>query len=265
MLTIGVFSMLSRVSARMLRHYDSLGLLRPELVGENGYRYYRQEQLADLLRIRRLQDYGFPLSQIGALLTMDEASLLDCLRQRRREARTALAIQRVALRRLEEDILRMEGMTMSEYHVILLEDQEQRVFSLRRQIGVTSYHALFQDLRTEAAKRGLRQAGPIQMRYHDPEFSPKRSDVEAQMVVTGDSPDTAVKPAYTCAAVIHRGPYEGLARAYDALCAWLAAHTEYRLCAPPLERYLNSPHQVSSSEDLETAVLFPVAPAEEAG
>ena len=144
------------------------------------------------------------------------------------------------------------------YHVVLLEDPEQRVFSLRRQIGVEEYHRLFQDLREEAARRGLRQAGPIQMRYHNPEFSPERSDVEAQMVVAGEDPGVTVKPAGTCAAVVHRGPYERLYDAYDALCAWMAAHPEYRACAPALERYLNDPHQTASAEDLETAVLFPV-------
>ena len=38
MLTIGDFSRLSRITPRMLRHYDALGLLRPEEVGDNGYR-----------------------------------------------------------------------------------------------------------------------------------------------------------------------------------------------------------------------------------
>ncbi|MBP3519824.1 MAG: MerR family DNA-binding transcriptional regulator, partial [Oscillospiraceae bacterium] len=41
MLTIGEFSRLCRVSPRMLRYYESQGLLQPETVGENGYRYYR--------------------------------------------------------------------------------------------------------------------------------------------------------------------------------------------------------------------------------
>ena len=39
MLTIGDFSRLSHVSPRMLRYYDTMGLLCPESIGENGYRY----------------------------------------------------------------------------------------------------------------------------------------------------------------------------------------------------------------------------------
>ena len=83
MLTIGEFSGLSHVTPRMLRHYDALGLLHPEAVGENGYRYYRQEQLSALIRIQWLAGYGFSLHEIGPLLSMEDGELLARLRQRR--------------------------------------------------------------------------------------------------------------------------------------------------------------------------------------
>ena len=46
MLRIGDFSKLSRVSIRMLRYYDEIGLLRPVKIDpESGYRYYNENQL----------------------------------------------------------------------------------------------------------------------------------------------------------------------------------------------------------------------------
>lgn len=46
MLKIGEFSKLSRVSIRMLHHYDEIGLLVPAQIDHfTGYRYYREEQL----------------------------------------------------------------------------------------------------------------------------------------------------------------------------------------------------------------------------
>ena len=46
MLKIGEFSKLSRVSVRMLRHYDEVGLLAPSEVDPmTGYRYYSERQL----------------------------------------------------------------------------------------------------------------------------------------------------------------------------------------------------------------------------
>lgn len=264
MLTIGEFSRLSHISRRMLRHYDSLGLLHPEAVGENGYRYYRQEQLSDLIRIQWLSGYGFPLHEIGPLLTLADEELLEHLRQRRQTLERELKARKETLHRLEQDILRLEGVQGMEnvYQVILLEDPEQRVFSIRKTIGVDQYHALFEELRREASARGLTQAGPIQMLYHDSDFHQDSSDVEAQMVVAQDGPGITVKPRYLCAAVKHRGSYEGLHRAYEALCGWLAAHTEYRPCAAAMDRYLNDPHQTPEAE-LETGVLFPIERVQE--
>ncbi len=46
MLKIGDFSKLSRISIRMLRHYDELGLIVPQSINSNNnYRYYGEEQL----------------------------------------------------------------------------------------------------------------------------------------------------------------------------------------------------------------------------
>ena len=46
MLKIGEFSKLSRISVRMLRHYDEIGLLKPaEIDRFTDYRYYREDQL----------------------------------------------------------------------------------------------------------------------------------------------------------------------------------------------------------------------------
>ena len=259
MLTIGEFSRLSHVSPRMLRYYDTQGLLRPAEVGENGYRYYRQEQLSALVRIQWLSGYGFSLREIQPLLSLDECQLLPILRQRRLALYQELHRTQAQVHRLEADILRMEGVPIMEnaYHVILLEDPEQKVFSIRKTIGVDQFHNLFNELRQEAAAHGLTQAGPIQMLYHDSDFNHDCSDVEAQMVVAEDGPNVTVKPRYTCAAVQHKGSYENLHLAYEALCAWLAAHTEYRPCAPAMDRYLNDPHH-TAPEDLETGVLFPI-------
>lgn len=259
MLTIGDFSRLSRVTPRMLRHYDALGLLRPEAVGENGYRYYRQEQLSDLVKIQWLKSYGFSLGEIGPLLELEDPKLLPYLRQRRLDLCRELSRQQGIIHQIEADILRMEGTTFmgQQYHVVLIQDPEQKVFSIRETIGVNQYHDFFERLYREAQARGLTQAGPIQMLYHDEAFSPERSDVEAQMVVAQDGPDVKRKPACLCAAVQHRGSYENLHLAYDALCAWLAQNPDYRICGPAMDRYFGDPDN-TPPDQLETGVLFPV-------
>lgn len=65
MLSIGEFSKLCMVTTKTLRHYDSIGLLKPrELNNENGYRYYSVGQLGTMQKILRLKEYGFLLTRL---------------------------------------------------------------------------------------------------------------------------------------------------------------------------------------------------------
>ncbi|WP_305786255.1 MerR family transcriptional regulator [Symbioplanes lichenis] len=88
MFSIGEFAGLGRVSVRMLRHYDAIGLLRPAHVDpRSGYRYYSAAQLRVLNRVTALKDLGFSLQQVQALLDekVDVAELRGMLRLRRAE------------------------------------------------------------------------------------------------------------------------------------------------------------------------------------
>ncbi|MEU5261041.1 MerR family transcriptional regulator [Amycolatopsis sp. NPDC021455] len=68
----------SGVSARMLRHYDAIGLLTPASVAANGYRWYGRFELLRLQRILLLRRLGLGLAEIGAILgeQVDEAAAL---------------------------------------------------------------------------------------------------------------------------------------------------------------------------------------------
>ena len=93
MLKIGEFSKLSRVSIRMLRHYDDIGLLKPaEIDNFSGYRYYREEQLFAIGRITSLKDMGFALADIIKILdSYDDKEKMDAfLSERQKELSTPL-------------------------------------------------------------------------------------------------------------------------------------------------------------------------------
>ncbi|MBR2811650.1 MAG: MerR family DNA-binding transcriptional regulator, partial [Solobacterium sp.] len=73
MLKIGEFSKLARISVRMLRHYDEIGLLKPaETDPFTDYRYYREDQLPTAGRIAALKDMGFSLADIVSRQHVDQ-------------------------------------------------------------------------------------------------------------------------------------------------------------------------------------------------
>ncbi|MCX4963525.1 MerR family transcriptional regulator [Streptomyces sp. NBC_00654] len=72
LVTIGEFARLSRLSAKALRRYDELGLLRPALVDpENGYRYYGRAQVETARLVAWLRRVGMPLGRITAVVALD--------------------------------------------------------------------------------------------------------------------------------------------------------------------------------------------------
>ena len=65
---IGEISRLYKISSDILRHYDKIGLVSPDFIGENGYRYYSKKQIWKLNNIRNLRNIGVGLEDIKEFL-----------------------------------------------------------------------------------------------------------------------------------------------------------------------------------------------------
>lgn len=85
------------ISGRTLRHYHHIGLLEPDRVGSNGYRYYGPDAVARLQRILLFRDTGMPLADIAAVLGAPETPTAEV--EALRTHLTQLAEDREALDR----------------------------------------------------------------------------------------------------------------------------------------------------------------------
>lgn len=75
---IGEVSKLFHISVSSLRHYENIGLLKPEYVSpDSGYRYYGMEQFEVLNTIRYLRALDMPLSEIEDFLKNKDIKLIE--------------------------------------------------------------------------------------------------------------------------------------------------------------------------------------------
>ena len=98
-LQIGEAARRSGVSAKMVRHYESLGLLPSVHRTESGYRQYTDSEVHTLQFIKRARELGFSMAEIGELVS---------LWQTRRRA--SASVKRIAQKHADELALRIDAM-----------------------------------------------------------------------------------------------------------------------------------------------------------
>ena len=101
-MNIGAAAGASGVNAKMIRHYEAIGLLRPARRRANDYRDYGQREVHELKFIKRARRLGFSTGEIGALLAL--------WRDRRRPSREVRRIAEAHVVELEARIAELQAM-----------------------------------------------------------------------------------------------------------------------------------------------------------
>lgn len=98
---IGEVAARSGISARMLRHYDRIGLLSPSERTTGGYRDYSEADLRRLFHIENLRSLGLPLADIPAALEDDTRAATETIDRMLRRTRERIAVLTELADRLE--------------------------------------------------------------------------------------------------------------------------------------------------------------------
>jgi MerR family copper efflux transcriptional regulator len=98
-MNIGEAAKLSGVSAKMARHYESLGLLPQVARTDAGYRQYGDKEVHTLRFIRHARDLGFSMAEIGELLKLWQ-----------NQRRSSANVKKIAQKHLAEIDARMAEM-----------------------------------------------------------------------------------------------------------------------------------------------------------
>jgi Cu(I)-responsive transcriptional regulator len=98
-LAIGEAARRAQISARMVRHYETLGLLQPVLRSDCGYLQYTEADVRALQFIKRSRDLGFSMAEIAELLGLWH-----------NRSRTSASVKRIAQRHIDDLTQRIAAM-----------------------------------------------------------------------------------------------------------------------------------------------------------
>ena len=101
-MNIGEAARASGVTAKMIRHYESLDLIKPATRTAAGYRVYDDREVHTLRFIRRARDLGFSIKEIEALLAL--------WHNRRRASADVRRVAQEHLTALDRKIAELQGM-----------------------------------------------------------------------------------------------------------------------------------------------------------
>ena len=109
-IAIGQAARQSGVSARMVRHYEGLGLLPAVARTDSGYRQYSEADVHSLRFIKRARELGFSMDEIGELVGL--------WHNRRRASASVKRIAQKHLAELEQRIAAMQAMHSTLSHLV---------------------------------------------------------------------------------------------------------------------------------------------------
>jgi DNA-binding transcriptional MerR regulator len=243
MLKIGDFSRLVRVTIKTLRHYDAVGLLRPDRVdAATGYRYYSAMQVPRLQWIVALKDLGFSLDEIrDSLADGQESRLHTALLRRRGALLEEIADGHERLRRVDA-MLRGTPAGVS-VAAVVRQVPECQAYALRCTVDSLGQpvEALFEQAEAAVAKAQARIDRSPFLLFHDPEHRDRDIDVEVCIPVADEAAPrlTAVRRvagASDAGCLTYEGSYARTPALAAGLAAWIDAGG-YVIAGPLREVY----------------------------
>ena len=266
MLKIGEFSKLSRVSIRMLRHYDDIGLLKPAEIDDfTGYRYYREDQLFTIGRITSLKDMGFALADIIKILdSYDDKDKMEAfLSERQKELSKLNQETEYKLMLLDTARKRLRKEQNMSFDVTVKTIPERYAATVQMVVPHYEDESMLWGTMMQECKN-LIPSDPClaAAEFLDDEYKEENVEIIAWMTVNGSYEDTEhVKfktlPAVKVASCIIKGSYDQMGDAYATVVSWIKSNG-YKMNGHMFNIYHVSPAQTQNLDEYVTEACFPV-------
>lgn len=257
--TIGKFATLNKITPRMLRHYDKIGLLKPNAVLENGYRAYTSAQIQTVSSIRLYHSCGFSLAEVKDLLNSDETVVQQAAKTKLAELDQLDKTEQLAreqLLSLANDLLQPYT---NYYDISYTEQSERLLFCCVAPVSETEIENAIDQLYHTLDMLGTSPTGILLLLGNLEVVDAYRVAVPVKTpLVTHGYTCVTLEPSWYLS-TIHYGDYYSIGMAYDSLLSY-AVEKGLQLKSSFLECYLFDSENASSPSKYITQIFIKLTP-----
>lgn len=228
---IGEVSKLFHVSISILRHYDKIGLLKPEYTDpDTGYRYYSTRQFECLNTIRYLRALDMPLEKIsGFLQNRNIDSIHSLLIEQQREVKRRRQELALIEHKIEKRLQQLEDALSSQLDVIkLIRNPARRLTAIRRELSPSNYLDLEYSIREleQSEENSVTFLGKVGLGISEKNLNHHRYRPYDIVFILLDEEDqfngkTIFLPEETCLSIRFQGGHERAPEYYEKLMSYI--------------------------------------------
>ncbi len=270
MYSIGQFANMSKVTTRMLRHYDKIGLLKPNHTEQNGYRFYCDEDMYKISAIKQLRRFEFSLEEIDILLSKNDEELTKSkMRQKIEQLQKSAASYNYLILEMENQVRAISGgesILNSFKNLDILVGQRSGFLALcqRERTNEEYIDDMIDQIYTEiASSSDMISQGAHMTIFHQPYdiYSPDETDIEVCVPVNiahhhGKFFTREIEGGVFIS-TIFIGSYDLIGNGYVGIFNW-AAQNNYEIIGPTMERYYKDKRDTNQQDQYITEICIPV-------
>ncbi len=265
---IGELAALFQISTDTLRYYDRIDLIKPDVVGENGYRYYSLRNFFKLSRILFLKDLDIPLEEVkGYMDDKNTEKLIKMLHQKQldldQKIQSCLNLKMKIQQKLD---LLESSKTASEriflkqlpvrYALYMASANFRESQEIKTTLKTYSRYLKFSSWITEGQIYTSVSEKQLQARdYQHFQYIFEIPYVEMEDL-NAQTPLTVIKAA-TYACMLFIGPYSDIDRHYDRLLDWIEMN-DYEICGHSIEMNIVDYDFSDSDDEFVSELQIPI-------
>ena len=263
--SIGQVSKIANLSTKALRYYDKIGLIQPDKVEDNQYRFYSMPTLLSVPVIKYYKQMGFKLEEMRSLIEGSTYNVLekvfsDKIKQIKIEERE-LFIKYKSVKDWHELILEADGVIENNISNVFVKFLNTEEFTFLEQEFDYDYNSSIVNIEFTnfVEERGTAVTGPVMLYF--PSYKDKINNTAknvkiVQRTFENVGEENSIKLGGSMViSCYHIGSHESINQTYDKIIKW-ANEGNHKLGDYCVERYVTDYWTTKNTNNFVTEIMI---------